>query len=125
MSDKKPSLSLEPVGREFKLTRIDGHGKRSEMSLSSDNIMTLAQSAQRLRDRILSSNTRSGVTAVAPTIVAQVELNDALLHSEILLTMIDRHGARACFALPVEIAELLVEKLPPRIDGIRGEKPKH
>jgi hypothetical protein len=46
------------------------------------------------------------------TDVARIALSVDLHLSEIHLTMIDRHGARVGFALPLELAQELAERLP-------------
>ena len=46
-------ISLEQRDDDYALIRVAADGARSEMVLSAANVITLAQSAQRFRDRLL------------------------------------------------------------------------
>jgi imidazole glycerol phosphate synthase subunit HisF len=120
---REESFTIEPRGNDFVVVRIDASGKRSRMALSEDNILTLAQSALRLRDHILAKRSRSGVVAEAMTPVSQIEMQVDLHGSEIFLTMIDRHGARVGFSLPPAVAQPLAERLPVRLAEILRARP--
>jgi hypothetical protein len=122
MPKKTPGLSLDPKGDDFILRRTSTNGKTVSVTLSNDDIITLAQSIPSLRDRILAGHnlTRGAISAVVMTEVTQVVLNTDLHRSEIHLTMIDRHGAQVGFALPLKIARPLVDRLPVRVAQIEA-----
>jgi imidazole glycerol phosphate synthase subunit HisF len=119
-NNKMPNISLDEVGINFILRSIDAAGNVNSLALSEDDILTLAQSAQKLRDHILARRSRSGAIAHAMTPVAQIELGVDLHATEILLTMIDRNGARLGFSLPHEVARPLADRLPIRVGEIEA-----
>jgi hypothetical protein len=122
MAKRQPDIVLDQKGDDFVLRRADAAGKTTSIALSKDDILTLSQALPALRDRILAGQSLAGgaISAAAMTEVAQIELNHDVHHSEIHLTMIDRHGARMGFALPPEVARPLADRLPRRVDLIEG-----
>jgi hypothetical protein len=128
MSETKAPLSLDPVGREFKLTRIDERGQKTEIMLSEDNVLTLAQSAELLRGRILAKYTKEG-QAHPPSVVmpvAQIELNADVHYTNIHMTLVQPNGARSpCFGLPSDVAQALVQSLPGWISQLDNNEIKH
>jgi hypothetical protein len=120
MAKRPPGLVLDQKGDGFVLRRTDDAGKTATVTLTKEDIITLSQSIPSLRDHILAGQSlgASGISAVAVTEVAQIVLNHDVHRSEIHLTMIDRYGARVGFALPLEIAQLLADRLPARLDLI-------
>jgi len=86
--------------------------------------MTLAQSAQRLTQHIVEQRSRpeAGFSFSVATPVARIRLNTDLHKSEILLGMIDGHGAEVTFALSPEVASPLAERLPIRLAEIANTK---
>jgi hypothetical protein len=124
-TDSDDNLALEERGSAFVLVRTEADGSTTEMVLSETNIITLAQSAQRIRDAILARQSSSEATAVALTPVVQVALNTDLHRSEIHLMMIAPSGAQIGFLLPLEVAKPLAERLPVRIAEIEAARPTH
>lgn len=116
-------ISLEQRDDDYALIRVAADGARSEMVLSAANVITLAQSAQRLRDRLLPKLSRPGADAISVTPVVQVGLNTDLHKTAIHLTMIDQNGAQMTFSLPPQVARPLADRLPVRIAEIEAEKP--
>jgi hypothetical protein len=114
MTKTESKLSLDPDGDDFILRRVMPDGSTTMMKLSETDVLTLAQSAPALQQQVLSrNNPQAGShTAVSATQVVQVALHDESLGEGILLTMIGPGGSRATFALPPEIADLLVQRLP-------------
>jgi len=121
MADAK--LSLDPHGKDFVLKRTSESGETVEIILSAMDVLTLAQSAQRLKDHILAQQSRSGVSMGVHMPVAQVSLNTDIHVHEILLGLIDGNGAEQRFALPLEVAKPLAERLPVRIAEIEAVIP--
>jgi hypothetical protein len=119
----KPSLLLEPRGKEFVLTRVDDRGSRTAMVLSEEDIMVLGQSAQRFRDVVLARQSRAGAIAVVLTPVAKVALDLDVHKTEIHMAMIDPNGTALWFLLPSDIARQLVERLPVRLAEIEAARP--
>jgi hypothetical protein len=125
MTNTESKLSLDPDGDDFVLHRKAEDGTVTTMKLSATDVLTLAQSAQSLRDHILAKHSREGAehSPVAVTPVAQVGLDDGSLGETIHLTMIGPSGSRAIFELPLQIADLLMQRLPPRLARLRTAKP--
>jgi hypothetical protein len=117
-----PKLTLEEDGVNFVLRSANEAGSTNSLTLSADDILTLAQSIPSLRDRVLARRSPAGgsVSAVVMTDVAQIALNTDLHRSEVHLTMIDRHGAQAGYALPPKVARLLADRLPLRVAEIEA-----
>src|SRR5437763_204298 len=114
------SLSLDPDGDKFTLTRTDDSGSVGTFTLSGSDVLQLAQSAQRLTDQIVARHNRpeAGVSFSVATPIARVRLNVDLHASEILLGMIDGQGAETTFCLGLDVAKPLAERLPVRIAEI-------
>jgi hypothetical protein len=108
------SIILDHASAGFVLRRIDASGTPAEITLSDEDVLSLAQSAQLLRDRILSKLTPEGgaVSAAYSTPVAQIGLAPDVLGENILLTMVAPSGAQVTFSLPPHIAQILAERVP-------------
>ncbi len=90
-----------------------------ELVLSEDDILTLAQSARLLRDQLLARRTRGAKATARPAApVSEVVLNVDLHKTVLYLLMIDPKGVEAGFALPLNVAKQLAEKLPGRVAEI-------
>jgi hypothetical protein len=122
-SGSQKPLALEARGKDFALVRIDDGGNRSEMLLSEDNVIMLAQSARLIVDQLLAQRSRPGADPVLLMPVVQVGLNTDLHKSAIHLTMIDHRGNEIGFLLPPEVARPLAERLPVRLAEIEKAKP--
>lgn len=118
-------LDLVEDGDDYILHVTDAAGQTTQTRLTGDQVLKLAQSARSLMGRILARRNpaTAGTEAVLVTPVAQIELNDDSLTSEIHLTLIDQYGARLICGLPIQIAELLVDRLPKWIAGLKNQKP--
>jgi hypothetical protein len=114
MTITESRLSLDPEGDDFVLRRRAEDGSITSMKLSETDILTLAQSVPNLHLEILKRHDPKGEShlAVSATEVAQVALNQRSLGEAILLTLIAPSGGRSTFAIPEQIAALLVERLP-------------
>jgi hypothetical protein len=119
------SLTLDPHDNDFVLRRVDASGASAEIVLSDDDVLSLSQSAQLLRDRILSKRTPVGgtVSAVFATPVVQIGLAPDALEENILLTLVAPSGAQVTFSLPSHIARHLVERLPVHLAKARAASP--
>ncbi len=110
-------LDLVEEGDGFALLVTDASGKTTRVTLTPDQLMTLAQSAPLVQARILAkrSRTEAGVEAVYSTPVEETILNTDLLNERILLTMVAPNGARVVYEMTAYLANQLVQRLPDRI----------
>jgi hypothetical protein len=124
MALTESKLSLEPAGDNFILRRVDASGAVTTVALSETDILTLAQSVPNLHLEILKRHDPKGGDhlAVSATEVAQIALNDESLGQAILLTLIAPSGGRTTFAIPEQIAALLVERLPVFLARMKAAK---
>ena len=85
------NLQLEPWNDGFLLRRTQTNGHVTEIELSENNILTLAQSAQTLRDHILAKHSPAGAEGkpIVATPAPKVRLNFDPLHGEILLSLVE------------------------------------
>jgi hypothetical protein len=103
---------LEPEGDHYILTNETG----ASITISDQDLLTLSQSAQRLKDHVLAKYSRGGgATAVPVTEVAQVAVNTDLHQTHLQLGMMDPAGVLTWFALPLDVAKELVGRLPVRV----------
>jgi hypothetical protein len=125
MPKRNPGLTLDSKGNDFIMRRTTANGRTAGITLSDDDVLTLAQSAPLLRNRILSKRTPGGgsVSAVFVTPVVQIHLTVDVLEENILLTMIDRSGAQTAFSLPDDIARHIAERIPEHLARVRAKKP--
>src|SRR5262245_15646114 len=119
-------IDLVDDGDDFILKVTAKDGSISEVRLSERQTMTLSQSAQAVLSRIASRhNPRAdSVEAVVTTPVAQIGVQPDSLGVAVLLTLVSSTEARMTFALPPDIARLLVEHLPASIAEIDSAKTK-
>jgi hypothetical protein len=83
------TLRLDDDGEGFVLRRtVDGN--TSELPLSADDVLTLSQSAQAFRERVLSRHDPEGgnARAVYATHVVQVGLDTEAIGERVLLTLV-------------------------------------
>jgi hypothetical protein len=101
-------ITLTPQNNDYLLTRTtDDHGQRSAIILSPDEILTLANLAENLRQSVLANS--------HPQSIHAVEVTDILVHPEVfgetvLLTV--RFGisgaSQSTLAFPLPLASRLV-----------------
>src|SRR3954447_4004925 len=116
MSASDLALIAQPQGHL--LVKVEEDGTRHEMLLSASDVARLARLAHKIQAQILARQRRTGVDLQVHGIVSQVRLNTDLHQTEILLGMLDQHGAEARYALPLEAAKELATRLPARIAEI-------
>jgi hypothetical protein len=117
-------LDLREDGDDFILDVTARDGTTTQVKLTSEQLLTLAQSAPKFRERILSrrSPTTAGIQPVLATTVVQVGLNQDALGQDLLLSLVAPTGTQLTYALPIQIVELLVERLPQWLDKMRRLK---
>jgi hypothetical protein len=125
MPKREPGLTLDPKGDDFILRHTAADGKTRSLSLSDNDVLSLAQSAPVLRDRILAKRNPAGggFSAVYATPVVQIGLAPDALGENILLTMVAPSGAQVTFGLPRHIAQHLAERLPDHLAQVQGPQP--
>ncbi len=119
------SLSLDERGQGFVLRRVDDKGRSSEITLSEANVLTLAESAERMRDSVLARYRRTGSEhpPVSVLLVDHVELNLDALSTSLQLTLVCPNGWRSpCFALPSLVARSLYQSLPEYLSKLEAPK---
>jgi hypothetical protein len=118
-------LDLVDDGDNFLLKVTNKDGTITDVQLSSDQVMTLGQSAQLFQARILAKRSRkeAGVEAVFSTPVQEAILNTDLLNEKILLTLVAPNNARVVYELTPHLANNLVQRLPARILEILAQQP--
>ena len=118
------SIKLDHAGNDFVLSRKADDGSISTIELSEADILTLAQSAQALQLEILRRHDPQGVghLAVAVTELAQIELHAESLGEAILMTLIARNGNRLTYAMPLQLAQNLLARLPTFVSRLMAAK---
>jgi hypothetical protein len=117
------NLDLSPVGDGFRLVQTDEHGRVSEIILTEQSVLSLAQSSLRLRADILARYSRGETDAVATSFVSRAGLNMDLHNSQVFLTLFDNQDVPTTFALPLEVAKPLSEELPKWVAKIEDSLP--
>jgi hypothetical protein len=125
VTKRKPGLSLDPKNGDFVLRRTTENGNTRSITLSRDDVLTLAQSTQRLRDHILAQHSPAGgtISMVAVTPVVQTGLNVDVLSGDVFLTMVSSSGAQATFSFPQDIARNLADRISARLAQMRAARP--
>ena len=115
MAEKLEAFSLDPHGNEFVIRKTDLSGNTASLVLTEDDVLILAQSALRLRDKIHERHTPKaaeagvGVGTFDPVAKFRIDLN--LYKTDILLTLIDGRGFESPFAVPLAAAKALSDRL--------------
>jgi hypothetical protein len=125
MPKRPPGLALDPEDDQFLLRRTGPDGRTKSLVLSNEDVLSLAQSAQLLRERILSKRNPAGgeYSAVYATPVVQIGLAPDALGENVLLTLITPSGAQVTFELPPHIVDHLVERLPVHLAKAKAANP--
>ena len=118
-------LDLDEDGDCFLLKVTSKDGVSTNVKLTSEQLVTLAQSAPLFQQRILArcSRPEAGVEAVYSTRVEEVILNTDLLKEKILLTFAMPNGAKLVYALTPLLANNLVQRLPQKILEVLDQLP--
>lgn len=120
-------LDLTEENDGFALSVTDPEGHTTKISLTVEQVLTLAHSAALFQDRILARHSRkeAAVKAVYTTPVTEVVLNTDLLKERILLTLVAPNGAQVVHELTPYLANYLVQCLPGLIlEILSGQIPK-
>lgn len=99
-------------------------GRKTHILVSEDNISSLALSAQRIKDHIVSSYKAGGVSVESVIPVGQIGLNTDMHHTELHIDIMPATGGqKLSFAFPPAAARLLLDALPSWVDKIEHAKP--
>jgi len=110
-------LTFEPRGEDFALVRREASGASSEIVLTAANVVHLGLLAPGFSRQVLSDKVgkQPGVLAA---LVRYGTMNANLRFIEVLLTILDRGGARLDFSTTERRARALASKLVERADRI-------
>jgi hypothetical protein len=78
-------------------------GRTSAITLSTEDVITLAQSSQRLQNHILRRRSRPGAVPVPITEARNIALTEDIHESQVHVVMIDPFGARTHPAPPIAV----------------------
>lgn len=125
MTITESKLTLNPDGEDFVLIRKAEDGTITSIKLTETDVLTLAQSAPNLQQQVLSRHAPRGDShsAVSVMPVSQAELHDEAMGESILLVLHSPGGSRVTYALPPQLAELLVQRLPVFLARLSAGKP--
>jgi hypothetical protein len=118
-------LDLNPHGEHFALRRTSDDGEIAELVISADDVLTLCQSAQAFRARILLRHQpkQDGVEAILVTTIEDVALRPDSLEANVLLFLQAATGTQVTYALSPQVARRLLERLPPCLEKIQSANP--
>ena len=122
-------LSLDPAGNHFVLRNEKPDGTTATMSLSPDEVVTLAAMVptmiQTAMAMIRPLQSRSSATAIAAMDVFDFQLRPEMLQTRLLLLL--RLGisgsSNAAYALSADQAERLSQRIPPLVAKLREKPP--
>jgi hypothetical protein len=118
------NLTLEAVGREYRLTRFYPDGTKTEILLSEDNISSLALSAQRMKDHIIARYKAGGVSVEPVIPVRKVGLSTDMHHTELHIDIIPEGGRQSLiFSFSAVAARVLLNTLAEWVAKIEHAKP--
>jgi hypothetical protein len=115
-------LTFEQRGEDFALVRLQADGSRAEIILTAANVVHLGLLAPGYARQILTDKVGQQPGTVAK-LVRHTAMNANLRIIEILLTILDRGGARLDFPTTERRARALASKLVERADRI-AQTPK-
>jgi hypothetical protein len=123
--EPKLAIKIEPVGNDFLLTRRDTGGNETVITLSEADILSLALSAQALQLEILRRrDPRSeGPLAVPAAELVHIELHHESLGESLLMTAVDKNGNRLTYAMPLQLAQNLLARLPAFVARLMTARP--
>ena len=123
------SIALVAVGDEFIFTHIGDQNTPTVLSLSEQDVLSLAQSAESFRDHILAKHTPKG-GGLPPSVnlpVSHVGLNHTILEGDLVLSLFQASGREHRFSMPRRVAEALPRAISDYLAtmGEPDTKPKH
>src|SRR5262249_23395992 len=116
-------LAFEPRGEDFVLVRLKADGSRSEIVLTTANVVHLGLLAPGFSRQVLTDKVGKQPGMVA-AIVRSGAMNANLRFIEVLLTILERGGARLDFPTTERRTRALASKLMERADRIANTPAK-
>jgi membrane associated rhomboid family serine protease len=116
-------LAFEPRGEDFALVRLQADGSRSEIVLTTANVVHLGLLAPGFSRQVLTDKLGRQPGMVA-AFVRSGAMNANLRFIEVLLTILDRGGARLDFSTTERRARALASRLVERADRIANAPAK-
>lgn len=99
------AIGLTQIEGWHLLSRTNEDGSVSQIRLSDDDMLVLAQSAQSIRAAINAKHSRPGAEAVVLSTVTAIELGSDHHDTEAYMTMIGDDGTRTGYRLTFDVAE--------------------
>jgi hypothetical protein len=120
--DATAGLDLQEDGDDFILIATDENGTVSRLRLTEDQMLTFAQSAPVVRDKIVlrRSPEEGGVSVVVVTLVSDLGIQPDSLKESVLLTLQSATRGRLTFGLSPNAVRLLLEYLPKSLAEIES-----
>jgi hypothetical protein len=122
MSGRESTLGLDAIGDDFLLTKVCDDGARIEVTLSSMEVLKLAQSALRAQQHILARLSRANAIASVRIPVNNISATVDLHGDDVLLDLMDPGGVAVPFLLDLDVASVLTTKLTAVLDQIRAAR---
>ena len=116
-------LAFEPRGEDFALVRLKADGSRSEIVLTSANVVHLGLLAPGFSRQVL-TDTLGKQPGLVAAIVRSGAMNANLRFIEVLLTILERGGARLDLSTTERRTRALASKLMERADRIANNPTK-
>jgi membrane associated rhomboid family serine protease len=116
-------LAFEPRGEDFALVRLNADGSRSEIVLTTANVVHLGLLAPGFSRQVLTDKLGKQPGLVA-AVVRSGAMNANLRFIEVLLTILERGGARLDFSTTERRARALATRLVERADRIASTPTK-
>lgn len=120
MVEQTERMFFDGRGKDVALVRVDKNGNRSELVMPTAAVLSMPKLVRETIRIILAQASQRpaaqpGTLPKAFFPVTRVGLNVEPTTHEILLEMHDTYGNESGFALPIEVAKPLAERLPVRL----------
>jgi hypothetical protein len=122
MAKREPGVSIDQKGTGFILRRTVESGRISQITLSAQDVLQLAQSAHNFRQTAMSLLYPAAAGAVYATPLDRIAVTRDALGKNILLSMADRSGGSTIFEASPGIAADLAEKIRSSLAEIQASQ---
>jgi hypothetical protein len=122
MSELVSTVLLKETSNGYVLRGKNTKGKNSEILLTSDDVVILAQSTQTYQAQILAERKRLGQSAsfVVTADVSRIGLGHDPLGRNVILTIVADSGELS-YALRLPLARNLAQMVAARVDGMEAQ----
>jgi hypothetical protein len=105
------TLCIEERGDNFALVRIDADGNKTELVLPEAGLIFLARAIPQTLQKVITARNVRGGSPIIAVPVEHVRVSADMHATDLLLTMIDKFGNETGFAVPLDIARPVAERL--------------